>query len=199
MTNPDARLEAVLALIDAANAQDPESEPGHQPPVPRALLYGRRMSEWLQRLHPDPEAELQIAARGQHIRRWEVPRSRFPEGREGYLRWRTQLYGFHADRLAELMREVGYPPPAIERVAQLVGKRGLKTDPAVQLIEDCACLVFLEHYFAGFVASHDRPKLLGILGKTWKKMSPTGQAAALELSFPEELGALVREALAANG
>ena len=39
----------------------------------------------------DPAAtEAQVlAARAHHLRRWVVPRTSYPEGRAGYLRWRT--------------------------------------------------------------------------------------------------------------
>ena len=190
-----ARLEKVVAWIDAANACDPhlDEETGQ----PRELLYGRRMSGWLARVCPDPPEALQIAARGQHIRRWEVPRDRYPATREGYLRWRAGLYGFHAERVAELMAQAGYAPDSIDRVGTLLRKRGIKTDTEVQTLEDVACLVFLQHYLAGFAATHahDPDKLAAILRKTWGKMSERGRTLALQQTYPEAIQALLAQAL----
>ena len=77
-------LARTLRAIDAANSADPTIEESQ----PAALLYGQRMSAELARLVPDASEPLQIAARGQHIERWLLPRAAYPEGREGYLAWR---------------------------------------------------------------------------------------------------------------
>src|SRR5690554_5515513 len=124
----DDRLARVLVLIDEANGQDPNSEVWQGKSYPKELLYGMRMTEWLDRLYPEATDVLQIAARGQHIRRWEVPRQTYPDTREGYLRWRSYLYGFHADCVAKLMAQAGYDTVDIERVRKILQKRGLKSD-----------------------------------------------------------------------
>ena len=146
-------------------------------------------------IRDSPSAARQIAARAQHIRRWTVPREDFPEGREGYLRWRTSLYRFHADQAEAIMREAGYEEESIAVVRKMVGKQGIKRDPDVQLLEDVACLVFLEHYFPAFAEKHDEEKMIGIVRKTWKKMSEVGRNAALSLQLPEELAEVVGKAL----
>jgi hypothetical protein len=190
------RLTRVLVLIDEANGQDPNSEVWQGKSYPKELLYGMRMTEWLDRLYPEATDLLQIAARGQHIRRWEVPRQTYPDTREGYLQWRSYLYGFHADCVAKLMAQAGYDTVDIERVRKILQKRGLKSDPDVQAIEDVACLVFLDHYFAAFAAEiHDQEKLVGIVRKTWRKMSERARTRALELEFPEPIRALLAAAL----
>lgn len=182
------RLNKVLHAIDAANAADPKS---------MAVAYGQRMSAWVERLRPDAPEELRIAARGQHIRRWEIPRSDFPMDKAGYHKWRTTLYGFHADKLEELMRAQGYDAAAIERVRSIVQKKRLKTDPDAQTLEDAAALVFLEHDLAEFAARADmtEDKLIDILRKTWAKMSAHGQQAALGLALAPEHKAVVAKAL----
>jgi hypothetical protein len=191
------RLEQALRLIDEANSGDPNGEVWQGQTYPKELLYGRRMTEWLERLCPEASDVLRIAARGQHIRRWEVPRDSYPATREGYLKWRSFLYGFHGDRVAELMARAGYEEGEAERVRKILQKRGLKTDPEVQLIEDVACLVFLEHYFPAFAASQEADKLVGIVRKTWNKMSGQAQREALGIPFPEPIRALLKQALEA--
>lgn len=191
----ETRLDAVLRLIDAANAVDPNTTSSDAGGQPEALLYGQRMSAWLEKVCPEASEPLQIAARGQHIRRWEVPRDSYPATREGYLKWRTYLYGFHADCVADLMLVAGYPEPAIDRVKWLLKKRGIKTDAEVQTLEDVICLVFLENYFADFAATQDGAKLINIVRKTWAKMSERGHAFALQLPFPESIRDILAQAL----
>ena len=192
----DNRLETVIDWIDAANAADPSFEILEGVSEPKALLYGKRMSAWLERGYPESSEPLKIAARGQHIRRWEVPRESYPATREGYLKWRTYLYGFHADCVAALMQEAGYDSSAIDRVKSLLQKRGIKTDPEAQALEDVICLVFLENYFAEFAATQNGEKLLNIVRKTWGKMSDKGHELALQLPFTQPVQELLAQALA---
>jgi hypothetical protein len=184
----DARLQLALDRFDALNAADPHTELVDGTPEPKELIYARRMTDWLDRLEPNPSPALQLAARGQHLMRWHIPRESFPKDRAGYIRWRTTLYDFHADRAAEVLREVGYDDATIERVRSLIRKQNLKSDAEAQTLEDVICLVFLENYFADFARDHDEEKLLKILRKTWRKMSDRGHAAALKLNLgPREL------------
>jgi hypothetical protein len=191
----DPRFLQAIDRIDAANAEDPNRDTWDGEEVPAALLYGQRMTEWLDKLYPGASEALQLAARAQHIRRWEVPRDRYPRDRVGYLRWRTYLYGYHADVTEGILRAVGYDEATIATVRSLLKKERIKTDPDGQALEDVICLCFLENYFADFAAGKDEDKVIGILRKTWSKMSPTGHAAALKLEMPPEARRLVEKAL----
>lgn len=194
---PDAgRFAAAVAAFDRANAADPSSETVDGAPTPRELAYARRMSDWLDRLYPDASEALRLAARCQHIERWVRPRADYPEGRTGYLTWRRDLKRYHAERAGEILRDAGYPEETIARVGALLRKERLKRDPEVQALEDVVCLVFLAHHFADFASKHSEDKLVDILRKTWIKMSPHGQAAALALPLGPDAGALVARALA---
>lgn len=195
-TEPSPRLAAVFAAIDAANADDPASTEIDGRREPAALADGRRMSAVLARLSPDASEHLQIAVRGHHIERWTSPRQSYPAGRVGYLKWRRDLGAFHARRLAEIMTDAGYLPEDGERVGALVRKEGLGSDPATQLFEDVACLVFLEHGLPDFMAKTDEDKLARILAKTWRKMSETGHQHALALDIPPAVHALLDRGLA---
>jgi uncharacterized protein DUF4202 len=190
--SPDTdKFRAAIAAFDTANAQDPTKIAG----VPVELLYARRMTDWLNRLYPDAGELLHLAARSQHIRRWMVPRSKYPITRAGYHQWRTFLYSFHADTAAEILQKIGYDDATISRIRSLLKKEKLKADPEMQMLEDVACLVFLESYFADFAARHDEEKVIGILRRTWKKMSPHAHAAALELNLSPQARQLVEKAL----
>ncbi|MYI75052.1 MAG: DUF4202 domain-containing protein, partial [Acidobacteria bacterium] len=169
-----ARLRAAFARFDAANAEDPNREEVAGAQQPRELVYAQRMTETLARFAPDASEAVRLAARCQHIRRWTAPRDTYPDGRDGYRRWRTDLARFHAVTAGAILREVGYGDDTVARVGALLRKERLKADPEVQLLEDVACLVFMEHYLPAFARQHDAEKLAGILRKTWRKMSPRG-------------------------
>jgi hypothetical protein len=186
----DPRLAAVLAAIDAANAADPTRE-GEEA---AELIYGRRMSETLASFRPGASAHLTIAARGQHVERWTRPRAAFPEGKAGYLAWREGLKRFHAERVAGMMAEAGWPEADRDRVAALIRKEGIKRDPEAQALEDVICLVFCRWYFAPFAAKHPRDKVLDIVAKTGRKMSAEGRAAALALGLPADVAAALAPA-----
>lgn len=139
-----------MARFDAANAGDPNRVMHDGKVMPSELLYAQCMTRWLTKLYPEASEPLQLAARAQHIRRWEIPRHSFPIDRAGYHRWRTTLYSFHADTAEKILREVGYDEATIGRVRSLLRKERLKVDPESQALEDVVCLVFLENYFADF-------------------------------------------------
>ncbi len=190
--SPDTdKFHSAITAFDAANAQDPTQISG----TPAELLYARRMTDWLNRLYPDAGELLHVAARSQHIRRWMVPRSKYPITRAGYHQWRTFLYSFHADTAAQILQQVGYDDATISRIRSLLKKEKLKADPEMQMLEDVACLVFLESYFADFAAKHDEEKVIGILKRTWKKMSPHAHTAALDLNLSPQARQLVEKAL----
>ncbi|MFT5473947.1 MAG: hypothetical protein ACI856_002281 [Kiritimatiellia bacterium] len=195
MTTESQCFHLAFAAIDAANAEDPNREGDDG--VPKALRYAERMTMALGALCPAASETLKLAARAQHIRRWVIPRATYPEGRQGYHQWRKALYQFHADQAAIVMAEAGYGAEPITTVKSLLSKEGLASNPEMQTLEDTACIVFLEHYFPAFAQQHDDAKVVSIVRKTWKKMSPRGQAAAQLLTFQEREGALIAKALEA--
>lgn len=171
--------EQVFAAIDAANAKDPTKENGQ----PAALLYGQRMTAEQQRLFPDASEVLQIAARGQHIERWLLPRGDYPMDRPGYLQWRQEQGRRHAERIAGLMADAGYDADAIDRARKMLTKQGIKRDSEVQALEDIICFTFIRWYLGDFMAEQPDEKMPRIIEKTAKKMSAEGRAKVLE-EFP---------------
>ena len=180
------RLIRAFSLIDTANAADPAGQ---------AVLYGQRMSAALDGYTPGAPESLKIAARAQHIERWTIPRSSYPEGRIPYLTWRKELQKLHARRAGEIMATCGYSEEEIARTVSLLKKERLKQDEDAQTLEDVICLVFLEHEAEPFIAKHDDDKVRDILSKTAKKMSPRGIEAAARLAMGDRLKRLLVEAL----
>lgn len=191
----DETFEATLAAIDAANSDDPRRTDGR----PFERVYAERMSARLATVYPEASDLLKIAARAQHLRRWEIARADHPEGRKGYNDWRRACRAHHATLAGEIMRARGYDDASIAHVGALLRKEQLKKDPESQALENIAAIVFLEHYFDDFLAKYegyDVGKIVDILAKTLLKMSPKGHAAALALPLPERTKALVGAAIA---
>jgi hypothetical protein len=196
MISDKNRFEAAIRRFDEVNSGDPNVEMTDGIPYPKELLYAQRMTSCLNSVAPDASEALQLAARCQHIRRWAISRQDFPMDAQGYNKWRNSLKKYHAEVAGQILQEVGYGPEIIERVQFLVQKRQLKIDPEVQLLEDIICLVFLKYYFLDFARQHEEAKVIDIVQKTWRKMTPQGHQLALQLNLPAEAQALVGKALA---
>lgn len=184
-------------LIDAAHAADPARTGDGRP---AELVYADRVEAWVVRLVPEASSHLRLAARCQHLERFLTPRATFPDGKVGYLQWRKSLYQKQAARARELLLAASVSAGEADEVATWVAKSGLKTNAGTQALEDAACLVFLENEIGAFAAQHadyTREKFIDILRKTWKKMSPAAQQAALGLALAPAIAALVREAVTA--
>jgi hypothetical protein len=182
---PDDRFDRAIAAIDAANADDPNTILVRGELRPKELAHAELVSAWVISLQPDASEALRLAARAHHLRRWTVPRTSYPEGRAGYLRWRRDLHEQHAREVGEILGGVGYDDDTIARVQDLVRKRGLGKDPEVQTLEDALCLVFLETQFDDLAARLDRDKLDGVVDKTLKKMSPDAIARVADLDLTD--------------
>jgi len=196
---PD-RLTAVLAAIDAANADDPYTIVVDGVERPKEQAHAELMTRWVRTLAPDCSDAQLIAARAHHLRRWSIPRDDYPRDRGGYLRWRTALRRQHANDVARIMGDAGYGDADVERVQAIVGKKGLGRDPEVQVHEDALCLVFLDTQFDALAAQlDDDDKMIDILRKTAAKMSPAGLAAASKLKLSAEGAALLGRALDGAG
>ena len=195
-----SKFELAIQAFDKANAEDPNIEVAEGIQVPIELLYGQRMSEMQERYIPDASEAVKLAVRAQHIQRWKTPRSAYPMDKPGYMLWRTGLYKFHAETAGNLMRTAGYDEFMIDRVKTIVSKKGLKTNPETQQMEDVADLVFIEHYMVAFVAQHpdyDEAKWIVIVKKTWNKMSEDAHQFALsgKLKLPQDLVPLILKAV----
>ncbi|MEM7343126.1 MAG: DUF4202 domain-containing protein [Chloroflexota bacterium] len=192
----DQRFETAIGLIDNIHAKDPTHLIVDGNVYPQSLFQARRRTYWLGQLVADEPAEpLKLAVRAQHLRRWEIPRSSYPQGRTGYLAWRKDLKAFHAKEAAAILQKVGYPTEIIERVETIILKKRLKLDLDVQYLEDTLCLVFLETQFSDF-AQKEADKIGEIVRKTWRKMSERGQQLALQLPLSSTDQTIVERALA---
>ena len=181
-------------LVDGAHDADPTRAADGRA---AEQVYADRMEQWVARIAPGADPILRLAARCQHLERWSVPRSSFAMDRQGYLAWRRSLYVKQAERAEQLLLAGGVSAAEAADAATWVSKKGLRTNPGTQALEDAAVLVFLESEIEAFAAQHaeyPREKFVDILRKTWRKMSPRAQELALGLELPPPIAGLVREA-----
>jgi hypothetical protein len=190
------KLQQAFQLFDDYNKQDPTLLTWDGQTYPAEYFYALQLYNWVIKLEPQAGEQLQLASRSQHIGRWEVPRSSYPDGKAGYLNWRSNLAKFHAEKAGELMLQAGYDADFIEDVKRIILKQKIKLDDEVQTMENALCLVFLQFQFEDFIQKHDEEKLIHIIKKSWKKMSAPGHAAALTLNYSDEAKALIGKALA---
>lgn len=180
-------LAAILRKIDQANRDDPNDFEG----APLALVQGRLAHGWVVRLDADASIALQVAARAHHLRRWALPRAEFPAGRDGYLRWRQEQKQAQVDALAELLDGAD----VVNRASVIIKKTGLATDPDVQTYEDAVCLTFIETQFLSTADKlGDDKKMVEVLAKTLRKMTPAGHAAAATIPVNDRAAEIIRQA-----
>jgi hypothetical protein len=189
------RFAVALRRFDKENARDPNTETAAGFAQPRELLYARRLSDWVLQLCPNASEALRLAARGQHLCRWKIPRNSYPMTRAGYLQWRAALKKFHAQKAGDILREVGYSEDVIRRVQDLNLKKNFPADSESRVLEDALCLLFLQYQFANLVARTAEDKILNALQKSWRKMTPAARAEALKLNYGEREKALLDRAL----
>ena len=186
------KFQSVIDRFDEENSRDPNSENGR----PRELLYAERLTNWVLKLCPNASEPLRLAARCQHICRWQSPRENYPMTKPGYLKWRADLKKFHAEKSAAILREVGFDDDTIARVQNLNLKKNFPADAECRVLEDALCLVFLEFQFAALVAKSDDEKMVNAVRKSWEKMTEAARAEALKLNFGEREKSLIARALA---
>jgi hypothetical protein len=200
MPPKQSTYDKALALIDAANGEDPNLVNADGKDWPKELLYSERMTDMLGRFNPDADDAMKLAIRSQHIQRWKSPRNAYPMDRIGYLKWRKDLYKIQANTAAKLLLEAGYDDEEISRVRNAVAKKNIKGNPDTQLLEDVTDLVFIEYYLLEFVAKHPDytdQKWIDIIQKTWHKMSGNAHEFALSGSvrLPESLVPLIQKSV----
>jgi len=190
-------VEQAHQEFDRMNAQDPTTIDVRGRPQPRELALSIWLGDWVSQVDPQASVALRLAARCQHLMRFSVPRTQYPEGRVGYLKWRKDLSKKHADLATQVLSDVGFGPEIIEQVRKINLKQELKNDPDCQAMEDALCLSFLEHEYPAFCEKHEDEKVVDIVQKTWRKMSEGGQGLALKIPLDGRAKQLVLRALGA--
>lgn len=188
--------EKAVAAIDAAHALDPNKITINDKELPYELHYAQKCTAYLDKRSPSASETLRLAIRAQHFRRWEVPRNSYPMTRIGYHAWRSFLKSRQADLVRAICIESGYSEADADRVAALIRKEDLKSDAETQVLEDVACLVFLDDQFEKFEKEFgDDEKIVGILRKSWGKMTSEGHALAMKIPMEGKPRELLERAL----
>ncbi len=190
----DERFSEAIKKIDAANQEDPRSEMVDGRPQPRELLFAQRVYRWVEQLAEDPSVELLLAARAHTLRRWRIPRDRYPMTTVGYHQWRNALAQFHAEEAESILRAVGYPANQIQSIREFITKKNWPENKEACVLEDADCLVFLETKLADYIDAWEDSKTLRILRRTIRKMTPEARTHAFQLKVAERERELVRRA-----
>lgn len=114
----------------------------------------------------------------------------------GYLNWRAFLKKRQAELAAAICVGCNFTREEAEDVARLIRKEDLKNNEETQILEDVACLVFLDDQFEAFEKEHDETKIISILRKTWGKMSEKGHELAMQIHMSDSCKDLIGKALA---
>jgi hypothetical protein len=191
----DRFINSIIAF-DTYNEQDPNRETFNGTSYPKELLYARRMSERLLQYAPDADEAVKLAAHAQHIGRWEIPRNKYPMDKKGYLQWRNEEKIHHAKIAENILTACGYNNEIIDQVKFLLLKKELFTNAKTQLLEDVICLVFVEYYLEDFTAKHTDEKVVDILRKTLKKMTPKAIDVAAKLPLSAKIKTFIGQAIA---
>jgi tRNAThr (cytosine32-N3)-methyltransferase len=181
-------LQAAIKAIDDVHRTDPAGA---------ELAYANSIESWMTRLLGSLDATARLAARCQHLERWVIPRQSYPMTRPGYHAWRQAVQARQGQRASDILDAVGIDAALVERIHDLVAKQTERHDPLAQVLEDAACLVFLDEQLSDFITQHkdyDEERWLRILRRTWAKMSPQGRTLALALPMPEAIRALLDKA-----
>jgi len=192
------QFEKAITTFDAYNLNDPHQEVVDGILVSKEGLYAQRMSARLDDFYPSAPEYLKLAAHCQHIGRWEIPRESYPMDKKGYLQWRNVLKTHHAKLAEQILISCRYDEATIEKVKFLLLKKELFTNPDTKVLEDVICLVFIEHYLEEFAEKHEPPKVIDILQKTLKKMSPRAIEEAAKIPVSDRIKVLIHQALQAR-
>lgn len=188
-------LEEAFEEFDLYNASDPSLEDFNGNLIPKSVLYGLRMSQCLDAYEPKAAIEVKLAARSQHIGRWEIARSKYPMDKKGYHTWRTTLAEHHANIAGKILKELSFEPELIEKVKFLLQKKDLKNNVNTQILEDTIFLVFVRFYLEEFAAKHEDDKVIEIIAKTLKKVSQRAIAKSSEIKVSPRMEKLIGKAI----
>ena len=185
------RFDRAMEEFDAANRRDPRRLSVQGTRHPREMIFSRRVQDWVERLDADASEGVRLAARAHTLRRWEIPRERYPRDTPGYHAWRKATAAHSARAAGEILGRLGYPPETVDRVRRLITGELFPSDPDAQLLEDADVLVFLEIKLSDYLGQWKEAKTARILQGTWAKMSPRARRAARDLSLDAGIRALI--------
>ena len=190
----DQQFADAIERIDAANRDDPRTELVDGQPQSRELLFAQRVYDWVRKLVDDPSEELLLAARAHTLRRWLIPRDRYPKTTIGYHQWRDTLAQLHADEAESILRAVGYQDEKIQKIKAFITKDNWPGDNEACALEDADCLVFLETKLGDYIDTWEDSKMLRVLARTFRKMTPDARTRADQLKLGDREQEVLRRA-----
>src|SRR5690349_2276000 len=104
----EVKFRNAMDAFDQYNSKDLNKEIVNGQSLPKELVYAQRMTKRLLLFTSDSPEYLQLAARSQHIGRWEIARSSYPMDKKGYFQWRNKLKDHHASIVDPILKNCGY-------------------------------------------------------------------------------------------
>jgi len=163
-----------VSAINALHETDSNLDIVNGSEKPSELVYSQRMLETLAGFSSNADFALQLAVQCEHIERWKIARNLFPMDKPGYFQWRKAVMEFQLSRTVETLKTVGIDDADSAEVTDILSKKGKEKNDKAQIVEDVACIVFVQWYLEAFAAKHDFEKVVDIVRKTVKKMSNEG-------------------------
>lgn len=168
------QYQKAIAQIDALHNADPNTVEHDAQTVSAEWLYSERMLQILLLHTPSADYVLKLAAKCQHNKRWEIPRSTFEINKKGYYQWRAAIMEHQLAATTQALHQSGLEAADIELVCNALRSKNDKTHAQAAIIEDVACLVFIKWYLLDFASQFDVEKATVILKKTAAKMTDYG-------------------------
>lgn len=176
MITEDLYKKACLA-IDEVHAEDTNKEIVDGVEMAAELIYSRRMLGVLTEFSVDANFKMKLAVQCQHFERWTIARNLYPMDKKGYYQWRKAVLEYQINRMTEVLSNCGFATNNIHQISDILQNRGKKEHIDGQVLEDVACIVFVEWYLPAFAEKHDPEKVIDIVKKTTKKISEEGMIA----------------------
>jgi hypothetical protein len=158
-------------------------------------LYAYRMLEMLRAYQPVSSPQLEVAAMAHHLKRWEIKRSDYPLDKQGYFLWRRQVAKHQLSLTAQVLDQSGFDASERDQIIAILKKENLNTNPLAQVMEDVACMVFVQYYLEAFAAPHNTDKVVDIVRKTMLKMSKRAIDETAQLPLNDNVSRLIAQSL----
>lgn len=177
------KFQKAITKIQEGLKKDPRWESFQGREGGRDELFTQRVVEWIQKLESSPSEILLLAAWGHTQNRWTLERSTYPMNTKGYHQWRFAQSKLSANEAEKILRDCGYNDEIVQKVCTLILKSNFPKDPDSQVLEDAACLAFMEMKYESYIPEWGEEKYIRILKGTLEKMTPRAQTLALKISY----------------
>jgi hypothetical protein len=190
----DFRYQTAHGALMHLHNQDPARLIHNGEFIGEETLYALRMVEQLNIYFPIASPQLEVAAMAHHLKRWEIKRASYPMDKQGYFQWRRHVAKHQLSLTVEVLENAGFDELERDGILSILKKENIKTNALAQVLEDVACMVFVQFYLEPFAAPHNSEKVVDIVRKTMLKMSKTAIEQTAQLPLSDNVRGYIQEA-----